>query len=405
MLKGVLAPGGTASEVSIPGYELAGKTGTASKVDPATGEYSETAYVASFIGFAPASDPKLLCAVVVDEPQYGSIYGGTVAAPAFGQIMSFALPYLRIIAAGEHRSPASRLGLSHELTSCATGRWTGQGDRGGVEISGLAYDSRAVAAGDAVLLRPGFRQRRARFRRAGGGARRGGARRRAAARPGRARGRGCLGARRDGPGRGPLLRRSERGAAGRRGDRHERQDHDGVPRAGPARGRPATADAGCWAPSSRSSAATSARSAHDARGDRPAGGLPRDARRRRSAPVRWRSPRTRWSSGVPTAIRFAAAIFTNLTQDHLDFHATMEDYFQAKRRLFTPARRRERGQRRRSATGRGSPRRSTARSRSRWSGTRESARMGVGAVGADYRATRSALRRRRVPLHAAHARG
>ena len=96
MLEGVLAPGGTASEVSIPGYQLAGKTGTASKIDHATGEYSKTAYVASFIGFAPASNPKLLCAVVVDEPQTGSIYGGRVAAPAFGQIMSFALPYLRI---------------------------------------------------------------------------------------------------------------------------------------------------------------------------------------------------------------------------------------------------------------------------------------------------------------------
>jgi cell division protein FtsI (penicillin-binding protein 3) len=96
MLRGVLAPGGTASEVSVPGYELAGKTGTASKVNPATGEYSETAYVASFIGFAPADDPKLECAVVVDEPQAGSIYGGTVAAPAFGQIMAFALPYLGI---------------------------------------------------------------------------------------------------------------------------------------------------------------------------------------------------------------------------------------------------------------------------------------------------------------------
>jgi len=96
MLQGVLAPGGTASEVSIPGYQLAGKTGTAQKVDAATGQYSEHAYVASFIGFAPASDPKLLCAVIVDEPQAGSIYGGTVAAPAFGQIMSFALPYLDI---------------------------------------------------------------------------------------------------------------------------------------------------------------------------------------------------------------------------------------------------------------------------------------------------------------------
>ncbi|HEY4429112.1 MAG TPA: penicillin-binding protein 2 [Solirubrobacteraceae bacterium] len=96
MLEGVLAPGGTASEVSIPGYALAGKTGTASKIDPATGEYSKTAYIASFIGFAPASNPRLLCAVVVDEPQTGSIYGGTVAAPAFGQIMSFALPYMGI---------------------------------------------------------------------------------------------------------------------------------------------------------------------------------------------------------------------------------------------------------------------------------------------------------------------
>jgi cell division protein FtsI (penicillin-binding protein 3) len=96
MLEGVLGPEGTASEVSIPGYSLAGKTGTASKIDPATGEYSKTAYVASFIGFAPAANPKLLCAVIVDEPQDGSIYGGTVAAPAFGQIMSFALPYLGI---------------------------------------------------------------------------------------------------------------------------------------------------------------------------------------------------------------------------------------------------------------------------------------------------------------------
>jgi cell division protein FtsI (penicillin-binding protein 3) len=96
MLQGVLAPGGTASEVSIPGYQLAGKTGTASKVDPETGQYSETRFVASFVGFAPARDPQLLCAVVVDEPQTGSIYGGTVAAPAFGQIMAFALPYLGI---------------------------------------------------------------------------------------------------------------------------------------------------------------------------------------------------------------------------------------------------------------------------------------------------------------------
>jgi cell division protein FtsI/penicillin-binding protein 2 len=95
MLEGVLSPDGTASEVSVPGYQLAGKTGTANKVDTTTGEYSKEKYVASFVGFAPADHPKLLTAVVIDEPQ-GNIYGGTVAAPAFGQIMSFALPYLRI---------------------------------------------------------------------------------------------------------------------------------------------------------------------------------------------------------------------------------------------------------------------------------------------------------------------
>jgi cell division protein FtsI/penicillin-binding protein 2 len=95
MLEGVLAPGGTAEEVSVPGYKLAGKTGTAQKVDPATGTYSESEFVASFVGFAPAQDPQLLVAVVVDNPQ-GDYYGGTVAAPAFGEIARFALPYLRI---------------------------------------------------------------------------------------------------------------------------------------------------------------------------------------------------------------------------------------------------------------------------------------------------------------------
>ena len=95
MLKGVFRPGGTASEVSLPGYELAGKTGTANKIDQRTGEYSEENYVASFVGFAPADHPKLLISVMVDEPR-GAIYGGEVAAPAFGKIAAFALPYLRI---------------------------------------------------------------------------------------------------------------------------------------------------------------------------------------------------------------------------------------------------------------------------------------------------------------------
>jgi cell division protein FtsI/penicillin-binding protein 2 len=95
MLKDVLAPGGTASEVTVRGYTVAGKTGTANKVDPQTGEYSKANYIASFVGFAPANDPKLLISIMVDEP-HGDIYGGSVAAPAFGKIAQFALQYLKI---------------------------------------------------------------------------------------------------------------------------------------------------------------------------------------------------------------------------------------------------------------------------------------------------------------------
>jgi cell division protein FtsI (penicillin-binding protein 3) len=96
MLEGVFSAGGTASDVApIPGYKLAGKTGTANKIDPATGEYSKYRVVASFVGFAPADNPRVLVAVMVDEPQ-GSGFGGVVAAPAFGKIMTFALPYLGI---------------------------------------------------------------------------------------------------------------------------------------------------------------------------------------------------------------------------------------------------------------------------------------------------------------------
>ena len=94
MLEGVLAPGGTAPEATVPGYVLAGKTGTAQKPD-GSGGYSKTKFVASFVGFAPARNPRLLVAVMVDEPQ-GDIYGGSVAAPAFQKIVSFALPYLKI---------------------------------------------------------------------------------------------------------------------------------------------------------------------------------------------------------------------------------------------------------------------------------------------------------------------
>ncbi|HEX6021386.1 MAG TPA: penicillin-binding protein 2 [Solirubrobacter sp.] len=93
MLIGVVGPGGTASGAEIPGYDLAGKTGTAEKA--INGEYSKEKYVASFAGFAPAENPKLLVTVMVDEPK-GDIYGGQVAAPAWRNIVNFALGYLKI---------------------------------------------------------------------------------------------------------------------------------------------------------------------------------------------------------------------------------------------------------------------------------------------------------------------
>jgi cell division protein FtsI/penicillin-binding protein 2 len=93
MLRGVLADGGTASGAAIPGFDMAGKTGTANiAID---GHYSDSAYVASFIGMVPTDHPRLVVAVVVNQP-HGSIFGGSVAAPAFQQIVGWAVPYLGI---------------------------------------------------------------------------------------------------------------------------------------------------------------------------------------------------------------------------------------------------------------------------------------------------------------------
>jgi cell division protein FtsI (penicillin-binding protein 3) len=93
MLGNVVADG-TGVEAQIPGYHVAGKTGTAQKPD-AYGGYSGGDYVASFVGFVPASKPRLVVLVKVDEPTR-AIWGGTVAAPAFREIASFGLQYLEI---------------------------------------------------------------------------------------------------------------------------------------------------------------------------------------------------------------------------------------------------------------------------------------------------------------------
>lgn len=93
MLRGVVLEG-TGTEAAIPGYTVAGKTGTAAKIDP-DGTYSTSRYVASFVGMVPATKPKLVIMVMVDEP-HGDIYGGVVAAPAFREIARFNLQHLEI---------------------------------------------------------------------------------------------------------------------------------------------------------------------------------------------------------------------------------------------------------------------------------------------------------------------
>ena len=93
MLKDVVAEG-TGQYAAMPGYQVAGKTGTAQKPD-SRGGYATDRYVASFVGIVPASSPRLVVLVTVDEPQ-GAIWGGVVAAPAFQQIARFDLQYLEV---------------------------------------------------------------------------------------------------------------------------------------------------------------------------------------------------------------------------------------------------------------------------------------------------------------------
>jgi cell division protein FtsI (penicillin-binding protein 3) len=92
MLEGVVA-GGTGVKAQIPGYAVAGKTGTARKPPYETPPYR---YVTSFAGFAPAGDPRLATIVVLDEPSGASYYASEIAAPAFREVMQFALTYERV---------------------------------------------------------------------------------------------------------------------------------------------------------------------------------------------------------------------------------------------------------------------------------------------------------------------
>ena len=94
MLEMAVQPGGTAPRAQVIGYRVAGKTGTAHKLEGRG--YAADKYVASFVGFAPASRPRLIVAVMIDEPAAGQYYGGAVAAPVFSVVTAGALRLLAV---------------------------------------------------------------------------------------------------------------------------------------------------------------------------------------------------------------------------------------------------------------------------------------------------------------------
>ena len=96
MLTAVTEGEGTGVEAALPDFKVAGKTATAQKIDPATGRYNDTHYVASFMGFVPAERPRLVISVVIDEPMAGTTAGGAVAAPVFRRVAEMSLRYLGV---------------------------------------------------------------------------------------------------------------------------------------------------------------------------------------------------------------------------------------------------------------------------------------------------------------------
>lgn len=159
MLEMAVQAGGTAPRAQVPGYRVAGKTGTAYKLEG--GQYVRK-YVASFVGFAPVSDPRLVVAVMIDEPGGAAHYGGDVAGPIFSTVTRWCIAYARRAAgcagAGGARQPrrkgkaVSRPIMTPSLTPAEVLRQLGAL---GVEPRGVADDSRQVLPGDLFIAYPG----------------------------------------------------------------------------------------------------------------------------------------------------------------------------------------------------------------------------------------------------------
>jgi cell division protein FtsI (penicillin-binding protein 3) len=140
ILKGVVSEGGTGVMGGVEGFDVAGKTGTAQKPDLARGGYSAKKKVASFIGFVPADDPRLVLLVLVDEPEV-DVYGGTVAAPTFRSIASGGLRRLGVVpdkAPARLAPPAEDISFARVELANESGSAKGAGATGVPDFVGLS---------------------------------------------------------------------------------------------------------------------------------------------------------------------------------------------------------------------------------------------------------------------------
>jgi membrane peptidoglycan carboxypeptidase len=154
MMEGVVGPEGTGKRAMLPGIRVAGKTGTAQKLDPHTGSYSASKYQAWFIGVAPVEDPRLVVVVMLDEPKGLAHTGGAVAAPVFAKVAAAQLARLGIYTTPP--VPAALPGVQSAQAAPAL-----QPAAATTDVSfeaAEASDSSALSLGDRVIV-PDFTDR------------------------------------------------------------------------------------------------------------------------------------------------------------------------------------------------------------------------------------------------------
>ncbi len=149
MLETVTQAGGTATRGQVPGYRVAGKTGTAKKL--VNGQYADNVYLSSFVGYGPASNPRYIISVTIDEPSAGKIYGGDVSAPVFSNVMAQALRMAGV-------APDAPNFASAPVPATATARLSEKVPVPAVG-EGTARNAATVAPGTAPLVTAAIRER------------------------------------------------------------------------------------------------------------------------------------------------------------------------------------------------------------------------------------------------------